>query len=149
MTGSSNVFNAGAKGERYTACNYQIHLLPYQHPKTYLKEDVHENILAALILLLSSCVSTTSVTFTTDEPGAEVFIDGSSIGETPVQAKLSNAIWENPDIVIREDGYHDNYYELEKELKGGNFVIGIILWWPSLLYSWGPDDIQRIHMIKE
>ncbi|HOE07544.1 MAG TPA: PEGA domain-containing protein [Treponemataceae bacterium] len=53
----------------------------------------------ALVLLVlfvfSSCVTKTKVSFTSDIPGAEVFIDGESMGQTPFTAEVTNAIWED------------------------------------------------------
>lgn len=68
-----------------------------------------------MLTMFSSCVSSTRVNFDTDIDGASVFIDGEEIGTTPAQIKLSNAIWENPDVVIKKDGYKDLYTDLNKE----------------------------------
>lgn len=100
---------------------------------------------AALLLLamFSSCVSSTRVNFNTDVDGASVYVDGEEIGTTPAQIKLSNAIWENPDVVIKKDGYKDLYTDLNKEVKGVNLVCGLLLWWPSLLFVYGPKKSQH------
>ena len=106
-------------------------------------------LLLVFVFILSSCVSKSNVLFKTDVDGAEVFIDGESIGKTPVKTKLSNAIWKDPDILIKQDGYNDNYYTIEKDLKVANLVMGLILWWPTLLYVWGPDENQFVRMVPE
>lgn len=83
-----------------------------------------------LVVVCSSCVTQTRVNFSTDVDGAEVFVDGEKIGTTPVQKKLSNVVWENPDILIKKEGYKDLYTDLKKEIKGVNLVSGLILFWP-------------------
>lgn len=89
-----------------------------------------------LLAMFSSCVSSTRVNFNTD-------VDGEEIGTTPAQIKLSNAIWENPDVVIKKDGYKDLYTDLNKEVKGVNLVCGLLLWTPSLLFVYGPKKSQH------
>ena len=70
-----------------------------------------------LLIFCSSCVTQTRVSFLTDIDGAEIYVDGEKIGTSPVTTKLSNAIWNDPDILIRKDGYKDLYTDLTKEIK--------------------------------
>jgi hypothetical protein len=62
----------------------------------------------ALVLLVlfvfSSCVTKTKVLFTSDIPGAEVIIDGESMGQTPFTAEVTNAIWEDQEVIVRKNG---------------------------------------------
>ena len=39
--------------------------------------------------------------------------------------------------------------EVRKELKGVNLIFGLILWWPSLLWVWGPSAYQYFDLIEE
>ena len=96
-----------------------------------------------LVVMCSSCVSSTRVNFNTDVDGATVYVDGEEIGTTPAQIKLSNAVREIPDVVIKKDGYRDLYTELNKEVKGVNLVCGLLLWLPSLLWVYGPKKNQN------
>ncbi len=96
-----------------------------------------------IAVFCTSCVSQTRVNFRTDVEGADVYVDGEKIGTTPVQMKLSNAVWNDPDIVIKKDGYKDLYAGLKKEAKGANIVLGVLLWWPSLLWCYGPKKNQN------
>lgn len=102
-----------------------------------------------LVSFLSGCVSSTRVSFATDEDGAEVYVDGELIGTTPVEAKLSNAIWDDPDVLIRKDGFKDLRTGVDKEIKAVNLVCGILLWWPSLLYVSGPKERQHYILTPE
>lgn len=106
-------------------------------------------IIIIILLLFSSCVTSTNVWFETNIDGAEIYIDGERIGKTPIEYKLSNAIWEDPDVVIRKKGYKDLRVGLKKEVKAVNLICGIIFWWPSLLWCYGPKDKQYFEMIKE
>ena len=100
-----------------------------------------------LVIFCASCVTQTRVNFSTDVDGAEVYVDGEKIGTTPVQKKLSNAIWNNPDILIRKEGYKDLYTDLNKEIKGVNLVSGLLLWLPSLFWVYGPKKNQSYMLV--
>lgn len=100
-----------------------------------------------LVIFCASCVTQTRVNFSTDVDGAEVYVDGEKIGTTPVQKKLSNAIWNNPDILIKKEGYKDLYTDLNKELKGVNLVSGLLLWCPSLFWVYGPKKNQSYMLL--
>ena len=100
-----------------------------------------------LVVVCASCVTQTRVNFSTDVDGAEVFVDREKIGTTPVQKKLSNVVWENPDILIKKEGYKDLYTDLKKEIKGVNLVSGLILFWPALFWVYGPKKNQSYILV--
>lgn len=100
-----------------------------------------------LVVVCTSCVTQTRVNFSTDVDGAEVFVDGEKIGTTPVQKKLSNVVWENPDILIKKEGYKDLYTDLKKEIKGVNLVSGLFLFWPALFWVYGPKKNQNYILV--
>ncbi len=107
-----------------------------------------KKLLAAISLalficgMLSSCVMSTRVSFNSEPAGAKVFLDGEYIGETPVTAKLSNGVWNNEEVVIKKDGYRTVRTSLYRDVKGVNMVCGLLLWWPSLLWCYGPKPNQ-------
>jgi len=90
-----------------------------------------------------------TVTINSDPPGAEVRLDNQKAGITPVALRLSNALWENPIVRIRADGYREIYGTLQREVKGVNLVVGLLLCWPSLLWCYGPDEYQHFDLIEE
>lgn len=94
------------------------------------------------IFTLSSCVTHTNVTFESVPVGADVYVDGRKIGQTPITRRLGNGFWEDPSVEVEMDGYVPISGSVEKELKGWNLAFGILLWWPSLAWSWGPADEQ-------
>lgn len=100
-------------------------------------------MLVMLASILSSCVTKTHVTFNTDTAGADVYVNGEYIGKTPVSKKMSNAVWEDPDILIKKDGYQDMHFSVQKEVKTVNLICGLLLWWPSLLWVHGPKGQQH------
>ncbi|MCQ2591815.1 MAG: PEGA domain-containing protein [Treponema sp.] len=106
------------------------------------KKVIATVISVLLLLCLVGCVSSTNVTFYTDVDGAEVFVDGVSIGTTPTSTVLSNAVWIDPVITIKKDGYKDMVTTLNKEIKMTNLVVGLVVFWPDLLYAWGPTQTQ-------
>ena len=76
-------------------------------------------------------------------------LDNRNVGETPLTLRLSNALWEDPVVHIRAEGYKDLYGSLDKEIKGVNLAVGIFLFPPSLLWCYGPDQYQHFDMIEE
>ena len=106
-------------------------------------------VLAILLPMVSSCVTKTKVTFNTDVTGADVYVDGEYIGKTPATKKLSNAVWEDPEIVIKKEGYRDMRTGVKKEVKAVNLIFGVILWWPSFLWVHGPKSQQHYVLSSE
>ena len=104
-------------------------------------------IIFTIIVLLSSCVTATRVTINTDVEGATVYVDGKNVGTTPAQIVLSNAIWENPDVVLKKDGYKDLHTDLHKEVKAVNVIFGLLFWYPSLLWCYGPKSTQNFVLL--
>jgi hypothetical protein len=84
----------------------------------------------------------------TSVPDAKVTINGQMAGSTPVSKSLSDAIWENYDIVIEKDGYKTVHTRLQKEFKVGTFIGGLLVW-PLLLWTYGPEPYQTFEMEKQ
>ncbi len=103
-------------------------------------------LIVLVILVFSSCVTKTKVAFTSDIPGAEVIIDGKVAGQTPFTADVSNAIWEDQEVIIRKNGLKDQKTKLKKEIKVINLLTGILLCpvtlYIPLLWCYGPKDQQ-------
>ena len=87
------------------------------------------------------------VSFESNVDGATLFIDGEDLGELPTTTKLSNGIWEEPDIRISKDGYRAVRSGVKKEVKIINAIFGFIGWWPSYLYCYGPKAYQYYELI--
>jgi hypothetical protein len=109
----------------------------------------------ALVLLVlfvfSSCVTKTKVLFTSDIPGAEVIIDGESMGQTPFTAEVTNAIWEDQEVIVRKNGLKDHTTKLKKEPKIVNILTGILLpvtLYIPLLWCYGPEEKQHFDLGK-
>lgn len=102
-----------------------------------------------LLISFASCVSSTNVAFNTDAGETEVYVDGQLIGTTPVTAKLSNAIWNDPAITLKKDGYKTTQVSLQREPKAANIVFGLLLNWPAFLWCYGPKANQNFMMTQE
>lgn len=106
-------------------------------------------MLTVMVLGFSGCVSSSRVTFYTEEDGANVYIDGELIGQTPVTVELSNAVWEDPDILLKKDGYRDLNTELRREVKGANVAFGLLLNTFAWLWVYGPKEQQHFILTSE
>jgi len=65
-------------------------------------------LLVSLVALLTSCAgiingTSQSITVTSTPEGAEVFIDGNNMGETPLTVKLKKNKYDN--IMVKKSGY--------------------------------------------
>lgn len=106
-------------------------------------------VVLAAVIFLSGCITRTNVSFRTSEPGAEVYLDHELIGITPLKHRISNGIWEDPDVLIRKAGYRDISTQLDKEIKAVNLIFGVLGWFPSFLWVYGPDSTQSYTLIEE
>lgn len=106
-------------------------------------------VTVVVLALASGCVMNTMVTFDSDPQGAEVYLDGKFIGETPARAKMSNLAWEESDVIMRAEGYRDAYMSVDKEIKSTNALFGFFLWMPSWLWAYGPEEHQFVILVEE
>lgn len=106
-------------------------------------------LLAVMVMGVCGCVSSTRVTFNTDTEGAEVYVDGELIGTTPATAKLSNAIWDDPDILIRKEGFKDLRTGVRNEIKMSNVLLGCFINPFAWLWCFGPDKNQNFILIED
>ena len=106
-------------------------------------------IIGLVTVLLSSCVTKSRVGFDSNVLGAELYIDGEYYGEIPTTVRLSNAAWKDPEVVLQKEGYRTLYTSLDREVKAVNLVFGVTIWWPSLLWMYGPDREQYYTMREE
>ena len=104
---------------------------------TFLKKALCVTTIAALV---SGC--STAVTFTSNRP-QQVSVNGEVIGVTPVTKSLSDAVWNDYNIVYTdmETGYQTAFVA-EKEAKIGAILAGIFLVWPAFLWCYGPKAAQ-------
>ena len=103
-------------------------------------------LMAACIVSLASCATTTFVRFNVNVPDATVVIDGRQITDAGQGTKLSNAIWDNPAVLVTAPGQRDFRGTLTRELKVGNALVGWLLFWPSFLWCYGPAPEQYFYL---
>jgi hypothetical protein len=102
---------------------------------------------AALVLLISGC--STMVAIQTDPEGASVKINGQPVGKTPLTTELSNFDFDDYVVEVKKDGYEPLTAALQKEFKVGQFIVGLLLWWPELLWVYGPKPLQTFELERE
>ncbi len=61
--------------------------------------------ISALLLLVFTSACAHQAAFITDPPGAEVFVDGQSVGMTPCNYSYQNNTGGNYTVIIEKDGY--------------------------------------------
>lgn len=93
-------------------------------------------------VFLTGCVTATNVRFESSPPGADVFVDGELIGRTPVSRRIGNAFWVDPNVRIELDGHVPLSADVDKEVKGANLALGILIWPPALMWVYGPESRQ-------
>ena len=106
-------------------------------------------ILIVFVVLFTGCVTKSHVYFRTDPDDATLLIDGIEIGQTPIETTLSNGVWLEPSITIKKDGYLTLHRSIQKEVKIFNGIMGFTIWWPSLLYSYGPKVNQYYELYPQ
>jgi hypothetical protein len=108
-------------------------------------------ILAVFLLSTTfGCATSGKVTFDSNVKGAKVSLNGKEVGKTPFTTRMSYAVWENPDIVVKADGYKTVVTKAEKEGKIGAIILGYFLGMlPALLWSYGPSSYQYFNLYPE
>jgi len=97
-----------------------------------------------LLVLLTSC--STMVAIRTTPENAKVKINGEVVGKTPTDQSLSNFDFNDYNLEISKDGYKTLNTSLQKEFKVGPFVLGLLLWWPELLWVYGPKSMYNFEL---
>jgi hypothetical protein len=101
----------------------------------------------ALAVFLSGC--STMVAIRTEPDDASVKINGQPTGKTPINTELSNFDFDDYVAEIKKDGYKPLTTSLQKEFKVGQFIVGLLLWWPELLWVYGPKPLQMFELEPE
>lgn len=96
-------------------------------------------------VLLTSCVTSTMVSFNGNVDGAEVYIDDVHVGQTPVDVEMTNLVTEEPTVVIEKDGYESYRGKVKKEVKILNLISGFFFFIPYL-WCYGPKDVQTYRL---
>lgn len=88
---------------------------------------------AVIIIILSSCKSTTLIT--SEPPGAIVYIDGEEKGVTPYKYEDKKGSYSSTNIRLKNEGYKDLNVDIERDyqndgaLNAANGLIGITGLW--------------------
>ncbi len=67
------------------------------------------------------------ITFRSEPSGAEVIIDGITVGTTPLTVEVDRPGFEDTDVTIELDGYDSRTFELDKEFNN-TAILNIFIW---------------------
>ncbi len=104
-------------------------------------------VVALLVVSVLGC--TTLVRIKTDPKDAKVYINDEPVGKSPLQKELSNFVANEYQIRIEKPGYKSLDTEMRREVKTGNLIVGILLWWPLLLWCYGPNQSYTYELEEE
>jgi predicted S18 family serine protease len=80
---------------------------------------------------LAACQTTTKVNINTNVPGAQVTLNGQSLGTTPItKVKVKNGTGKSYGVVIEKEGYETLQRNLKVETKTANataVIVGYVL----------------------
>ncbi|MDR0444136.1 MAG: penicillin-binding protein activator LpoB [Treponema sp.] len=104
-----------------------------------------------ILILFNGCVSSTMMMVAAIDPsgmqivGASVTIDGQMAGVTPIAGKkVSNFVGKNTRIAVAKEGYNPATKNAEKEMKGANLALGLLLNVFAFLWISGPKAQQIV-----
>ncbi|MBR4986285.1 MAG: hypothetical protein IKY83_11180 [Proteobacteria bacterium] len=100
-------------------------------------------VLFSLFTFFTAC--STAVTFTSNRP-QEVKVNGMRVGTTPTTVSLSDAVWEDYNVVYTDlETGEETHFQATKEVKVGAVIGGIFLW-PIFLWCYGPRAQQNVQV---
>ncbi len=107
-----------------------------------------------LLLLVSfvfaSCV--TPLVVNSNVKGADVYLDGVNVGQTPLVTDIPSFAWYDPIVRIEMEGYETFEGRLDKDVRilhvvfGAIFVASLPISVPLLLNCYGPVEEQMFEL---
>ena len=94
-----------------------------------MKKSVTIFVLVSFILLLSNCATifkgtSEEVNFNSEPQKAEVFVNGQSMGVTPIALKLESK--KTYTIEFRKDGYKSKTYNITNHVGAGWIILDVL-----------------------
>ena len=112
--------------------------------------------LIILVFLVTTVTCTTTVGFNVYDketknpvPDYTIEIEGEKnvlqAGDTIV---LSTAVWKDYRARIQANGYIAENLPLAKEVYVGRAIVGYFIFWPELLWCYGPKEQQTFYLVR-
>lgn len=97
----------------------------------------------ALALQLGGC--TTLSTFSTDPPGAKLYVNGRYLGQTPAQITAPRTFGRRYHVQVMKDGYQAQDFYVDSRLS---WPMGYLapLFLPLLFWGWALDSEYLVHL---
>ena len=97
----------------------------------------------ALLALSTSCAAVS--TFSTEPPGAKLYINGRYLGQTPVQFTSPRAFGHRYHVQVMKDGYQAQDFYIDSRMS---WVMGYLapLFPPLLFWTWALDSDYAVHL---
>lgn len=100
-----------------------------------------KSILASVIMI-SMIGCSTLVTIDSEPRGADLYINNKKVGQTPYSAKLDDLVSKEYHVILKKEGYKDCHGVLEKEIKIGALIGGVLILVP-FLWCYGPAPFHN------
>jgi hypothetical protein len=101
-------------------------------------------VVISLCVIFMGCSSFVSIRTTPTD--AKIKINGQVVGQGTVDKRMSNFDFNDYNVEISKPGYKTLNTSLNKEFKVGAFVLGLLFWWPELLWVYGPSPVQNFEL---
>lgn len=118
--------------------------------KTFTKSSQLIAVLMAVVLLASSCASTTLID--SYPSGADLYLDGEAVGQTPYEMRDTKPMMSTTSVRIEKEDYRTFYNTItrDEEADVGAIIGGVMFWIPFLwALKYKPTHIYRLVPLED
>ena len=105
-------------------------------------------VFVAFSILLTSCASSTMII--SEPPGAKVYLDGESVGKTPIRMSDTKIVGSCTEVVLKKEGYEDFYTSIcrDEQADVGAIIGGVLFLFP-FLWTMKYKPVHRYELMPE
>ena len=118
-------------------------------PKSEKEEIVAKlRVFFSVLIFMGIIGCSTFVRIDSVPSGAKAYLNGETIGQTPVQTDLSNFIGSDYALELKLDGYEKFYRSLSKEVKAVHIFLGLFDL-VNFLWCYGPKSYYNFELTPQ